>query len=353
MCWKSAARCRYCNRVFARRLSVALLLLLSSLQARAADCFGTTTLAGCFSVLGVTGPAEPSPFRTLSLGRTLPAESFALSANSWYIIRPAELVASSPDPAGRTIDVVSRATVIDLRAAAGVGRRLDLTLALPVFVDIRGAGNDAIATQKPAPFQGAALGDPRVGLRTSLLPASIRDWRLMLRNEWTLPLGNNTHYAGDLAVTSTFAATGVRHYQGWSAALDLGLLSAPAVRFGDVRLGTSAIFGLGFARDIITNNILSIGLEAWAKPVLVAPPTKDSPSSNISRVVPAEWLLNVQWHPESQPCWFWLGGGGALPLSQRETTDALRVDTSFIAPSTARIRLGLGLGLILDAAPAH
>ena len=298
-------------------------------------------------MLGVTGPAEPGPFRTLSLGRTLPAGSFAVSANSWYIVRPAELAVSSPDPAGRTVNVVSRSTVIDWRAAFGIGSRLDLTLAAPVFVDIRGAGADAISTQKPAAFQGAALGDPRIGVRASLLPSNLREWRLMLRNEWTLPLGNNTHYAGDLSVTSTLATTGVWHDEGWSVALDIGVRSAPATRFGDVRLGTSAIFGLGFARDIITDNVLSVGLEAWANPVLIAAPTTDVPSNKGASAVPAEWLANVQWHPEGLPCWFWLGAGSALPLSHRDTTNVPFADSNFVAPSTARVRLGLGLGLLL------
>ena len=298
-------------------------------------------------MLGTSGPAEAGPFRTLSLGRTLTAESFALSANTWHIIRPAELAVSSPDPAGRSIYVVSHATVIDWRAAVGIGSHMDLTLAVPVFVDVRGAGADAVSTQKPAAIQGAAFGDPRVGVRSSLLPPSIHDFRLMLRNEWTLPLGNETKYAGDVSFTSTLAVTGAYYHDGWSVALDVGARSAAPVRFGDLRLGTSALLGVGFARDIITDNVLSVGLEAWANPVLIPAPTSDVPSTNGASVVPAEWLMNVQWHPERQPCWFWLGGGSALPLSHRDIGNAPFADSSFIAPSSARVRLGLGLGLML------
>ena len=333
--------------MFARRLSLALCILFACGSARAADCLGTTTLGGCFSVLGTSGPAEPGPFRTLSLGRALPAGTFALSANAWYIVRPAELAVSSPDPAGRTIDVVSRATAIDWRAALGIGQHLDLTIALPIFVDVRGAGSDALATQKPAPISGAAIGDPRVGVRASLLPASITDWRLMARTEWTLPLGNNDHYAGEVAFTSTTAVTGVWRYEGWSAAADLGWRAARSTRFGDLRLGTSAIFGLGFARDIIRDNCLTVGVEAWANPVLVPSPTKDVPNGNGVTTIPAEWLLNVQWRPDGLPAWFWLGGGSALPISKRDTGNAPFADSSFIAPSAARVRLGLGAGFIL------
>lgn len=333
--------------MFAPRLPLALILILFGPDAHAADCFGTTTLAGCFSVLGVSGPAEPGPFRTLSMGRTLPAGSFAFSANTWYIVRPAELAVSSPDPEGRTIDVVSRATVVDLRAAYGIGSHLDLTLAAPVFVDIRGIGADAISTQNPAAFQGAALGDPRIMVRASLLPWSIREVRLMLRNEWTLPLGNDTRYAGDVAVTSTLAVTAAAYSDGWSVALDVGMRSAPATRFGDVRLGTSAIFGFGFARDILADNVLSIGLEAWANPVLVSAPTTDVPSSHGSQPIPAEWLANAQWHPRSLPYWFWLGAGTALPLSHRDITNVPFADSNYIAPSSARLRFGFGLGLLL------
>ncbi len=298
-------------------------------------------------MLGPTGPAEPGPFRTLSLGRALEAGSFALSANAWYLVRPAELAVSSPDPAGRTIDVVSRATVIDWRAALGIGRHVDLTMALPIYVDVRGAGSDAIATQKPPPIEGAAIGDPRIGVRVSLLPASILDWRLMLRNEWTLPLGNTDSYAGDVSFTSTTAFTGVWHSSGWSAAIDLGWRASRATRFGDLRLGTAAVLGAGFARDIVADNCLTVGVEAWANPVLVASPTSDVPNGKGVTTIPAEWLLNVQWHPDGLPAWFWLGGGSALPISHRDTSNAPFADSSFIAPSAARVRLGLGAGFML------
>jgi len=220
-------------------------------------------------------------------------------------------------------------------------------MALPIFVDVRGAGSDAISTQKPAALSGAAIGDPRVGFRASLLPASIRMWRVMLRDEWTLPLGNNSHYAGDVSFTSTVAVTGVWHNKGWSLAIEEGVRFARATRFGDLRLGTSEFSGIGFARDIIRDDVLSVGLEAWASQVLVAAPSNDVPNGKGVTTIPAEWLLNVQWHPEDLPCWFWLGGGSALPLSTRNTANVPFADSNFIAPSAARVRLGLGAGFLL------
>lgn len=109
------------------------------------------------------------------------------------------------------------------------------------------------------------------------------------------------------------------------------------------------IFGFGFARDILTDHVLSVGLEAWANPVLIAAPTADVPENKGAHAIPAEWLANVQWHPARQPCWFWLGGGSALPLSHRDTgsTDPFAA-SGFVAPSAARVRLGLGLGLMLE-----
>ena len=338
--------------MYPRAISCCFLILCANSVARAEDCYGTHSLGGCFAALGVTGPAEPGPFRTLSLGQTLPYGSIALNANGWRVSQPAQLVISSSDPSGRTIDVVSRAEVIDLRAAVGLGRALDLTLGLPIYADVTGAGSDAIATQKPTALSGAALGDVRIGLRWSLLRRSEDAmFRLLLRNEWTLPTGDQSKYAGEVGATSTFALTGAIDAGGWSAALDLGYRAAPAVRFGDVRLGSAAIFGIGLARDIIEHHALSIGLEAWASRVLVDAPTTDVPS-NKTVAFPAEWLANVQLHPREWSFWFWAGGGGALPLSSRETaaTDTF-ADAHFIAPSSARLRLGLGLGALFDVAP--
>jgi hypothetical protein len=133
--------------------------------------------------------------------------------------------------------------------------------------------------------------------------------------------------------------------------LDLGYRAAPAVRFGDVRLGSAAIFGIGLARDLIEHHVLSSGLEAWASRVLVSAPTTDVPSDK-TVAFPAEWLANVQLHPRTWAFWFWAGGGGALPLSSRQmaATDTF-ADSHFIAPTSARVRLGLGLGAQFDVAP--
>ena len=296
-------------------------------------------------MLGPSGPAEPGPFRTQSLGLVLPPRALAVSANGWYLFRPAELGVSSPDPNGRTVDVVSRATVIDFRIAVGLGRRLDLTAALPIFVDVRGAGPDAIATQKPAPISGAAFGDPRLGVRANLLSAQY--FRLMLRNEWSLPFGNEAMYAGDGAATSTLALSAVWDYAGWVIAYETGYKASHAVRFGDLRLGSSMLNNLGFARDILRGHELTVGVELWAQPVLVSAPKSDVPSTSGATPIPAEWLLNVQWRPEFMPAWFWLGGGSALPISRRDTAGAPFADSHFIAPSAARIRLGLGAGFLL------
>ena len=296
-------------------------------------------------MLGPSGPAEPGPFRTQSLGLVLPPRALAVSANGWYVFRPAELVVSSPDPNGRTVDVVSRATVIDFRIAVGLGRRLDLTAALPIFVDVRGAGSDALSTQKPSAISGAAFGDGRLGVRANLLSA--RSFRLMLRNEWSLPTGSENKYAGDGAATSTLALSAVWDYSGWVIAYETGYKASHAVRFGDLRLGSAMLNNLGFARDILPGHELTVGIESWVQPVLVSAPKSDVPNTSGATPIPAEWLLNVQWRPEFMPAWFWLGGGSALPLSHRNTAGAPFADSQFIAPSAARIRLGLGAGFLL------
>jgi hypothetical protein len=218
---------------------------------------------------------------------------------------------------------------------------------------VTGAGSDAIATQKPSALGAAALGDVRVGLRSSLLhtnDASV--FRLMLRNEWTLPTGDQTKYAGEVGPTSTLAVTGAVYTQGWSAALDLGYRAAPSVRFGDLRLGSAAIFGLGVARDIIEPRVLSVGFEAWASSVMVDAPRTDKPSRESTRALPAQWMANVQLKPRDWAFWFWAGAGSALPLSSRTTerSDSF-ADSHFVAPSAARARVGLGLGGLFDVAP--
>lgn len=346
-CWYRAGQCRYGSPVSPRTLTIASLFLFIAAPARAANCDGTTSLGGCFPTLGVSTLAEPGPLRTLSMGRALPFRSVAVSLNAWRVNSPAQLVAASPDPDGRTIDVVKRAHIIDLRAAAGVGRGLDVTLGLPMYVEMKGAGSDALATQKPEPLSGAALGDLQLGLRYS--PRHAQDdsvYRLMIRTELTLPTGNETKYAGATGVTALGAVTNAFRYQGWSLAADLGFRAAPSVRFGDVRLGSALLFGFGLARDILDDQVLSVGVELWASRMLANSPTTDVPVGAETTVVPAEWMLNAQYHPLTLPGWVWLGGGMGIPLSSRSgATNSSYADSSFVAPSASRWRLGLGVGV--------
>jgi hypothetical protein len=240
------------------------------------------------------------------------SNELSLTLAQEYLYAPVRVVASSPDPRGRTIRVVDHVLDTSLLAAAGVSRGLDASIVLPVRIAQTGSGVEALTSQSPTAPPRSALRDPRVGLAYSF-DSLLRVPGLGLKSllETSLPLGNQEAFAGDrsLVIAPRLLVSG--RSRPLYAELGVGTRLREQSRFAGVRVGNQLLVTLGFGVDALPKELLAIALEAWALPALG--PSTGSDSS----WTPAEWLLSAQSRPTASSAWtLQLAGGGGLPLSR-------------------------------------
>lgn len=310
-------------------------LVLSSSAASAEDrCSGRGGSLGCFDATPLWGPAEPSPFRWLARGGVLGLSEFAGTVGLRQASAPADLVVTSPDPAGKLVPVVRQSMLVHARVAAGLGRSFDLTLAAKLAVDQSGSGPDALSSQAPTELAHTAFGDPGLSLRKSL-PWLQPRLASSARLELSLPVGNERGFVAERAVTGAAAWNGFYTLGSVSFVADTGLRLSRSTRFGDVKLGSHWFVGVGIDYAPVELDLLHVSIEALARPMLVGAPSQVDGTRGADWVMPTEWLLSLSCRPSRLDFWLAAGAGTALPLSHRSAADR-RTDTWFVPPSSPR-----------------
>lgn len=327
---------------------VPLVLLLAPSGAQAA-CNQAFAGLGCFDATPGQGPAEPSRFQWFSEGTVLAPASWALALNYRFVDSPLQIAAPSGMPGGRTANVVSKTNRLELRAAAGLGHALDVSLAVPFSVAQNGSGSESVSSQNPTPIEASGLGDLRLALRTQL-PGKSRYFDWTLRLEMTLPTGNEAAYLGSTGATEAVTTNLAFHYDRLLVIADFGGRVTKAQRFADVVMGPHLLVGLGVALDILPKEWLTLAIEGQARPMLSSTSALVSTDSAATRsrataVIPAEWMLSVSSrpfqfssvssHPTNLPIWVSLGAGTGLGLSQREVEKTSTFDSAPIEPRLA------------------
>lgn len=303
---------------------------------------------GCFDAEPTTGPAEPSAFRWMAEGTVLGQGGLALGLHFHYSHAPLELVAPSAMPSGRTIPIVRYSSRLEMRAAVGIHRLMDLTLAMPYTVDQEGSGSEALSSQRPTPIARSGLSDMRLGFRvaTPMLEPTLSG---NLRLEMTLPTGAAASYLGDESATQTVALNLAKSSGAWLFATDVGIRFRKTRTFSDIAIGTHPFFALGVAFRILEKERLTASTEFLIRPMLAAQPTLQSGTSidantHASWVAPAEWMLNASSRPTKLPLWVSIGAGTALPLSSRDSSES-HVAGAFFAPTAPRARVSTSVTL--------
>jgi hypothetical protein len=274
----------------------------------------------------------------------LPASSVAFGLHYQYAKRPLELVAPSGDPAGRRLGIVDHSHRLELRAAVGLGRGIDVSAFVPMNVAQTGAGSEGLSTQSPPAIRSSGLGDLRLGLRTRL-PDPVEALDGTLRLEVSLPTGDEQAYLGEGNATETLATNWAFTLWRVLVATDVGITVTKPHAFADVRLGTRLHGRLGLALRILSDEKLTVAAETWIAKVLLDSPALVAKDDVMTRyhttsVMPSEGHLTVSSRPSTQPIWVSLGAGTAFALSTRDavSSEASRVDERFVAPTTPRLR---------------
>jgi hypothetical protein len=136
---------------------------------------------------------------------------------------------------------------------------------------------------------------------------------LAARLELSAPTGDRDQFAGERSgVFAPSIAADVR-FDRFYAAAEVGARVRPTTQLVEARVGSQLLAALGVGLDILPNERLSVGLEAWALPALVSQATGPMSASGGAALVPAEWQLSGRTAPfSSHDLSIQLGGGGGI-----------------------------------------
>lgn len=264
-------------------------------------------------------------FALVSDPGALDAGELGATATFAFRLRPAVLTVPAPSAAGRDVNLIRHATDVSLGGRLGIGRRMEISLALPAGLYQRGAGIKGVTHQSAPPIPRQSLHDPRVGFGYAF-DSSSRRWQAKLRLELKLPLGSAAALSGEDSFVTSPSLALLGRAGGFVAAAELGArLRRPTDFFGS-RIGTQALLAAAAGYELPSPK-LALSLEGYALPSLIR--------AGRTSYAPAEWLASLRYTPGALPrLSFGVGGGGALPLSSSDGasfagfgTPALRVLT--------------------------
>jgi hypothetical protein len=281
---------------------------LSTNRAGATVCSGRAS--PCVNDDTLWPHAGPSRFQAVAGSETVgPSQlGFALSAS--YLSRPIVLVLTSPGGGARQYAIDDQANATFLWSY-GIGRRLELDWALPVTLGQSGRGLAPI-TGGPA-LHDTAIRDMRFGFTYALVPPAIaapHHWGLAAHFEVSAPTGDRDQFAGERSGVFVPSLASDVVFGPFYGGAELGARIRPVTELLGARVGSQLLGALGVGFNVLPDQRLSAGLEAWALPALVGQSTSLSAGTTL---VPAEWQLSLRTSPlASHELSLQLGGGGAL-----------------------------------------
>lgn len=300
--------------------------LLSSLTSVLVCCVSTTARAECVSD-GALSPCVPANALWTRAGASrwvglpdphlLTPLGTSYSVTGEYQYQPLILVAPSPDPDGREIQLVRHRVTTTLGVRIGITHRLEAGLSVPLITYQSGAGTRGVSDRAADGVPAQALADPRLESRYRVL-ADADLGSLDAGLSLSFPLGNSSAHAREPSVVAAPELI-------WQ--IELGRFSLGVGATGrlrrEVTLGTASYgnqIGATVATEVtLVERWLSVGVEAWTLTGLVAHDTADAAAGRASHIDrPAEWLLNVRSSP-ADGLGLSLGGGTAIPLSTEVT----------------------------------
>jgi hypothetical protein len=296
-------------------------IAVSTRIAVAGECTGN--VSPCINDDILWPHAGPSNFQAVGGSDTVAAGQLGFGFQASYLSRPIVLELQSPGGGSQAYAVNDQANATFLWSY-GVVPRLELDLALPLTV---GQGGTGLAPVTGGPgLNDTAVRDMRFGFTYALARGAKRKSAapyetggLAARFEVSAPTGDRDQFAGERSgvfVPSVAADGRIGRFFG---AVEAGARIRPITDLLGARVGTQLVGELGAGFDLLADGRLSMTLEAWALPTLLAQtssggasaPTHAAPSAG--PLVPAEWQLSLRTSPlASRELSLQLGGGGAL-----------------------------------------
>ncbi len=326
-----------------------LVVALSTAPASATDCSPPGGLSPCVDSNNLWMPAGVAHFAAIAASETVAPGAFGFGLGLTYFTKPIVLVASSPDPAGREVNVVDDVLDASFMWAYGLAPRVELSAVLPVALRQSGSGVEGVTSQSAPPIRRTAVRDPRFGGAFALLPrAPGRPVGSKARLDLSVPMGDEAFLAGveGFSLAPSVLADVVAGPA--FAALEIGARLRRRATIAGATIGHQGFVGLGVGAHLVGRELLSLTAEVWALPSLVSQTATLPGGDRVTggRLMPAEWFVGVRSAPlRSGDLALQAGAGTGLPLSNETRAFAAggSDSDSFAAVTTPAFRAVLSI----------
>lgn len=329
------ARACYFQSLVRPTVPLALLLALTTSQARAAECAARGGYSGCIDANALWLRPGAEGFVSVPSSRSTPAARVAFGVAAMAIVRPLVLEVPSPDPDGREVRLVDYAIDENVLLAAGLGYGVELGVTLTSVLHQRGSGSEGITSQRAAALASATERDVRLSVAYAA-PAGAQ-FGLKPRFELSVPAGDESAYASEGTLVAAPGLSASAALGRFTLAGLLALRLRRAVELGPVRWGSQAELALAADALVLTRPNIAFTLETFALPSLGSATSRRGRSTDVSvTLIPAEWLASVRIQPDTAEPWFVSAGAGTgLALSAEERAGTRR---ALFAPTTPAFR---------------
>jgi len=283
--------------------SGAAVLLMGPLQAAANECQANSQLSACIAADNLWPYPGGGRWQALATPHTARAGTISVGVAFSYLSRPIGLQVTSADPEGTTVYAVQDVFDATFLTAFGVTDQLQLTLSVPTVLYQNGAGlTDVLGSDDHLPR--SAVGDMRFGFGLSLLEKKRTADGVALagRFEVAAPTGDESAFvtSGSSVFIPGLSLTQQVGRFHWSA--DVAARIRATRQLAGARIGSQIFSGLGVSCDILADQWLSAGAEAFFLFTLAQQQSLERDPTSFELVaepaervhVPAEWLLSVR-----------------------------------------------------------
>ncbi len=318
-------------------------VFVASPRAARADACAAPLASTCVNSDNLWPHAGPSRFLTVGGAETTPRGDVAFGLVTSYVSRPIVLSTTSAG-APATDYVIDDQVNTSFLFAYGVTDRLELDLVVPVTLSQSGSGASPLTGAKSG-VSTTGMRDLRFGLAYAIVPRRRVDpeafahaevpaglprpsvWGLTARFDVSAPTGDTAGFGSDgYAVWSPSLAADYTRGR-WFAGAEVGLRLRRTEEIEGARVGSQALIGLGFGRELLGHDLLALTAEAYVLPTFSEQHTVTAPPQSVgtvsapngSYIAPAEWMLSLRSAPLlGGDLQLQVGGGGSLPFRASE-----------------------------------
>jgi OmpA-OmpF porin, OOP family len=311
-------------------LALTSALVLPRLAA-AADCSPQSRVSTCIDADNLWH--RPGSSQLMSVGSTAltaPGQlGFGLMAS--FQKKPIVLRLPSAEPGGTDASAIDNQANATLLWTFGVIKGLELDVAAPVTLYQDGVGATPLTQQAPSPLVRSTIRDLRLGAAYALVPReggfATDGLAVTARFDVALPTGDKDVFAGGRTATAAPSLVVDYRFGRVYIGAEAGVRARGGVEIAGTTIGTQAYEALGVSVNVLQDELLSVGAEAFSLQGFDRPHSLSRQNGALIEgdarpiLAPTEWLASLRSAPfRGGDFAFHVGGGTSIPLTDSNVT---------------------------------